>query len=76
MTNRVVDKATSAITPVSGKTCASASGTAEATPGSMNIDDVSKALDWWEKKATVVDEECHRLSVEGTRCDNLLCFCA
>eukprot|EP00752_Nemacystus_decipiens_P003003 g2786.t1 len=40
---------------------------AAATQGSMDIDGVSKALDWWEKKSAEVDEECHRLRVEGER---------
>lgn len=44
-----------------------AAATAAAAQGSMDIDGVSKALDWWEKKAVKVDEECHRLGVEGKR---------
>lgn len=72
MANRVADSATSAFAPSSVKTSVGASGAAEATSSSMDIDGVSKALDWWEKKAVGVDEECHRLTVEGARCDGLL----
>lgn len=39
-----------------------------AVQGSMDIDGVTKALDWWEKKAADVDEACHRLADEGKRC--------
>lgn len=44
-----------------------AAAAADATQGSIDIDGVSKALEWWEKKAVDVDEERHRLTVEGQR---------
>lgn len=69
MANHVGVRAASAFSLSRDLTPGSSSGAAEAAaPGSMDIDGVSKALDWWEKKAVGIDEECHRLSVEGTRC--------
>lgn len=61
-----------------------AAAAAAAAQGSMGIDGVSKALEWWERKAVEVDDKCHRLGVEGKRfaiCTFLFCvfvflFCA
>lgn len=69
LADRVAEKATSAFAPSSGAQDAfSGGGAAAAVQGSMDIDGVTKALDWWEKKAAAVDEECRRLSTEGKRC--------
>ena len=46
---------------------AAAAAATAAVQGSMDIDSVSKALDWWEKRVVGVDEELHRLGIEGKR---------
>eukprot|EP00903_Cladosiphon_okamuranus_P007601 g7372.t1 len=73
LTNRVADRAASAFASSSGPPVAAsgdpaaAAATAAAAQVSMDIGGVSKALEWWEKKAVEVDEACHRLGVEGKR---------
>ena len=70
LADRVADKATSAFAPSGGAPDAPSGGAAAAAAvqGSMDIEGATKALDWWEKKAAAVDEECRRLTDEGKRC--------
>ena len=52
-------------------------GAASALKSSLDIESVSKALDWWAAKSAEIDQQLHRTMREGRRCaDRELCFTA